>query len=65
MSERGKKDQTPPPLLLMPASGGLTLNASAPNVLMPVVQAEASLFEPGKMSKEKASTSLKPVTCRK
>ncbi|XP_022287855.2 triacylglycerol hydrolase DDHD2-like isoform X2 [Crassostrea virginica] len=45
MADKGKKDTTPPPLLLMPAGGGLTLNPpDQPNVLMPVIQSEPSLF---------------------
>lgn len=45
MADKGKKDSTPPPLLLMPAGGGLTLNPpDQPNVLMPVIQSEPSLF---------------------
>ena len=48
MADRSKKEPTPPPLLLMPAGGGLTLTPpDQENVLMPVVQAEASLFGPG------------------
>ncbi|XP_029645752.1 phospholipase DDHD2 isoform X2 [Octopus sinensis] len=46
MADRSRKEATPPPLLLMPANGGLTLNPpEQPNVLMPVVQSEtAPLF---------------------
>ncbi|XP_046327437.2 phospholipase DDHD2-like isoform X2 [Haliotis rufescens] len=47
MADRGKKDSTPPPLLLMPAGGGLTLNPpDQPNVLMPIIQSEPSLLGP-------------------
>ncbi|XP_033756021.1 phospholipase DDHD2-like isoform X2 [Pecten maximus] len=45
MADRNAKDSTPPPLLLMPAGGGLTLNPpDHPNVLMPVIQSEPSLL---------------------
>ena len=45
MADRSKKEPTPPPLLLMPAGGGLTLTPpDQENVLMPVIQSEASLF---------------------
>ncbi|XP_069140492.1 phospholipase DDHD2-like [Argopecten irradians] len=45
MADRNAKDSTPPPLLLMPAGGGLTLNPpDNPNVLMPVIQSEPSLL---------------------
>ena len=48
MADRSKKEPTPPPLLLMPAGGGLTLTPpDQDNVLMPVIQSEASLFGPG------------------
>lgn len=51
MADKGKKDSTPPPLLLMPAGGGLTLNPpDQPNVLMPVIQSEPSLFGSGNIS---------------
>lgn len=51
MGDKGKKDSTPPPLLLMPAGGGLTLNPpDQPNVLMPVIQSEPSLFGSGNIS---------------
>ncbi|XP_041368088.1 phospholipase DDHD2-like isoform X2 [Gigantopelta aegis] len=47
MADRGKKDSTPPPLLFMPAGGGLTLTPpEQPNVLMPVIQSEPSLLGP-------------------
>ncbi|GAB1610603.1 phospholipase DDHD2-like isoform X4 [Argonauta hians] len=43
MADRSRKEATPPPLLLMPANGGLTLNPpEQPNLLMPVVRNEAS-----------------------
>lgn len=46
MADRGNKDSTPPPLLLMPAGGGLTLNPpDNQNMLMPVIQSEASLLD--------------------
>lgn len=49
MADRGNKDSTPPPLLLMPAGGGLTLNPpDNQNMLMPVIQSEASLLDSGK-----------------
>ena len=45
-----QKDSTPPPLLLMPASEGLTLSpAGGASLLMPVPQTEASLLAPGNM----------------
>ncbi|OWF51709.1 phospholipase DDHD2-like isoform X2 [Mizuhopecten yessoensis] len=45
MADRNAKDSTPPPLLFMPAGGGLTLNPpDHPNVLMPVIQSEPSLL---------------------
>lgn len=48
MADRGNKDSTPPPLLLMPAGGGLTLNPpDNQNLLMPVVQSEPSLLDSG------------------
>ncbi|CAE1287477.1 SEC23-interacting protein,Phospholipase DDHD2 [Acanthosepion pharaonis] len=47
MADRHRKEATPPPLLLIPASGGLTLNPpEQPNILMPVVQSEPSLLCP-------------------
>ena len=52
MADRGNKDSTPPPLLLMPAGGGLTLNPpDNQNFLMPVVQSasEPSLLDSGKL----------------
>ena len=46
MADRGNKDSTPPPLLLMPAGGGLTLNPpDNQNFLMPVIQSEPSLLD--------------------
>ena len=49
MADRGKaKESTPPPLLLMPASQGLTFDANEGlNILMPVPQTEASLIASG------------------
>jgi hypothetical protein len=49
MAEKGnQKDATPPPLLLLPAGDGLTMNASiGSNVLLPIVNTEASLMSPG------------------
>ena len=48
MADKSQKEATPPPLLLMPASGGLTFNTSGnDNVLMPVPQAEPTLFASG------------------
>lgn len=45
----GKKDTTPPPLLLCPPSGGLTLTpVTGSSLLMPVPQTEASLMPEGK-----------------
>lgn len=50
MADRGNKDSTPPPLLLMPAGGGLTLNPpDNQNFLMPVVQSEPSLLDSGSL----------------
>uniref|UniRef100_A0A0B6YFN9 Uncharacterized protein n=1 Tax=Arion vulgaris TaxID=1028688 RepID=A0A0B6YFN9_9EUPU len=50
MSDRSKKDVTPPPLLLMPAGGGLTLTPpDQPNVLLPVVQSASSLLDSGNL----------------
>ncbi|XP_052266093.1 phospholipase DDHD2-like isoform X2 [Dreissena polymorpha] len=47
MADKFKKDATPPPLLLMPAGGGLTLTPpDQPSLFMPVVQSEPSLFGP-------------------
>lgn len=48
MADRQKKEATPPPLLFMPAGGGLTLTPpDQPSMFMPVIQAEPSLFGPG------------------
>ena len=45
-----RKDQTPPPLLLCPPSGGLTLTpAQGSSLLMPVPQTEASLIPSGSL----------------
>ncbi|KAK3092754.1 hypothetical protein FSP39_006892 [Pinctada imbricata] len=45
MSDKKGKDGTPPPLLLMPAGGGLTLNPpDQPGLFMPVVQSEPTLL---------------------
>ena len=42
------KETTPPPLLLMPAGEGLTLNPPhCGSLLMPLVQSEPSLMAPG------------------
>ena len=42
------KETTPPPLLLMPAGEGLTLNPPhGGSLLMPLVQSEPSLMAPG------------------
>ncbi|KAL3863613.1 hypothetical protein ACJMK2_005363 [Sinanodonta woodiana] len=47
MADKGKKDSTPPPLLFKPAGGGLTLDPPEQrDILMPVIQAEPSLFGP-------------------
>ncbi|KAK7110285.1 triacylglycerol hydrolase DDHD2-like [Littorina saxatilis] len=46
MADKSKKEPTPPPLLYMPAGGGLTLNPPEPSgFLMPVVQSEPSLLD--------------------
>ncbi len=49
MAEKsGKKESTPPPLLLCPPSGGLTLTpAQGSSLFMPVPQTEASLMASG------------------
>ncbi|CAH1783250.1 unnamed protein product, partial [Owenia fusiformis] len=45
MADRNQKDATPPPLLLMPAGDGLTMNVpGGSNFLMPVMSSDASLF---------------------
>ena len=55
MADRSKKDNTPPPLLLMPAGTGLTLTPpEQQNFLMPVVQNQnrmTPMLDPGRNSK--------------
>ena len=47
-SNRGRKEQSPPPLLLMPAGEGLTMSTSSmPSLLMPLTQPEQSLIPSG------------------
>ena len=48
MADKFKKESTPPPLLFMPAGGGLTLTPpDQPSLFMPVIQSEPSLIDPG------------------
>ncbi|CAG5121164.1 unnamed protein product, partial [Candidula unifasciata] len=55
MSDRARKEVTPPPLLLMPAGGGLTLTPpDQPNLLMPIVQSVPPLLDPGQRKPEEA-----------